>query len=171
MGIERYISELADVLKLEVKSFNAVIELLILEAKSLIVFDTAALAEVVERQGDLLSSIACLEKSRTDILEKISLETGVDRAGLTLSALADMAGEPLSKELLETGNVLEYLYEDMKRKKTANTILIRQGIMLVESDIRLLLKAAGGTRGRQVVYTRRRDAGWMPGGIRIDGKL
>ena len=49
MGVERYVTELTDVLKMEVRSFNAVIELLILEEKSLVAFDTARAGE-----GDLV---------------------------------------------------------------------------------------------------------------------
>jgi len=170
MDAERYLAELVDVLKMEVRSFNAVIELLILEEKSLVAFDTASLAEVIDRQGDILSSIACLEKSRIALLEKIARETGRNTGDLTLSELAGMVEGPLRSELLETGDVLGYIYEDMKRKKIANTLLIRQGIMMVESDIRLLLRAVGGDRGKPAVYTRGRD-GWITGGIRIDGKL
>lgn len=171
MGVERYVTELTDVLKMEVRSFNAVIELLILEEKSLVAFDNAALAGILERQGDVLSSIACLEKSRTDVLRKIAGETGRNAEELTLTELAGMVGDPLRTELIETGNVLVYLYEDMKKKKVANTLLIRQGIMIVESNIRVLLRAMAGDRGKSAVYTRGRNDGWMTGGIRIDGKL
>jgi len=171
MGPERYIAELVDVLKMEVRSFNAVTELLILEEKSLVAFDTASLAEVIDRQGDILSSIACLEKSRAALIERIARETGKRIGELTLSELARMVGDPLRKELVETGNVLACIYEDMKRRKVSNTLLIRQGIMMVESDIRLIAKVIGGDRSKSAVYTPGRGTEWTPEGIRIDGTM
>ena len=171
MGAERYVTELVDVLKMEVRSFNAVIELLILEEKSLVASDTASLSEVIDRQGDILSSIACLEKSRIALLEKIARETRRNIVDLTLSELVKLVDGSLRKDLLETGNVLSYIYEDMKRKKISNTLLIRQGILMVESDIRLILRAIGKERSKPAVYAPGPDSGWMTGGIRIDGAL
>ena len=76
MGLDRHISELVDILKMEIRSFNTINELLILEEKALISCDSPALADITGRQGDVLSSVACLEKSRLEVIEHIALETG-----------------------------------------------------------------------------------------------
>jgi len=171
MGVERYIAELLDVLKMEVRSFTTVIELLILEEKSLVACDTAALADVIDRQGDVLSSIACLEKSRLDILDRIAREQGKRRDDMDLSEIAGLVGDPFRKDLIETGTVLASIYEDMKRKKVSNTLLIRQGIMLVENDIRILMKALGRDAERSVVYSRKAASTAPAGSIRVDGRM
>ncbi len=171
MGVERHIAELLDVLKMEVRSFTTVIELLILEEKSLVACDTASLADVIDRQGDVLSSIACLEKSRLDILGRIAVELGKRRDEMDLSEIAGLVGDPFRKDLIETGTVLASIYEDMKRKKVSNTLLIRQGIMLVENDIRILMKALGRDMGRSAVYSHKASAHAPEGAIRVDGRM
>jgi len=67
--------------------------------------------------------------------------------------------------------VLASIYEDMKRKKVSNTLLIRQGIMLVENDIRILMKALGRDAERSVVYSRKAASTAPAGSIRVDGRM
>ena len=118
MALEKYFQEITDILKREIRSFNTILELLILEEKSLVECDSQALAEVLERQEDVFSSIACLEKSRADILVKISEETGEDPDTYTVSRLAESMDDPLKKELLDAGHILVGLNEDIQRKKS-----------------------------------------------------
>jgi len=171
VGLEKYITELVDILKREIRSYNAVIELLILEEKNLVACDTASLAEVVERQGDLFSSIACLEKSRTDTLAKIAGILGHDSRTLTVTRLSEMVGDPLRKELLEAGLVLSSVYENTRRKKSTNSLLIRQGIILVENDIRMILSAAGKNRHKSAVYSPGAGQERLSGSFYLDGKM
>ena len=166
-----YINELMDILKREIQSFNTVSELLILEEKSLIEFNTRELAENLEKQEDVFSSIACLEKSRMQVLTKISELSGEDPETLTIKQLASMVDEPLKKKLLETGHVLNAIHEDIKKKKTTNTMLIRQGILLVESDIRTILNALGNHGERNTGYTKRAKQNPLSGGVYIDGRM
>jgi hypothetical protein len=171
VGLDKYITELVDILKREIRSYNAVIELLILEEKNLVACDTASLSEVVERQGDLFTSIACLEKSRTGLLVKIAGILGRDPQTLTVTRLSALVADPLRKELLEAGLVLASIYENTRRKKSSNTMLIRQGIMLVENDIRLILNAAGKSRHKSVVYSPNSGRERFSGSVYIDGKM
>jgi len=171
MGVESIIAELLEVLKMEVRSFTTVIELLILEEKSLISCDTPALADVIDRQGDVLSSIACLEKSRFEILDRIAREMGMKRDDIVLSDIAGLVGDPFRKELIETGTVLASIYEDMKRRKVSNTLLIRQGVMMVENDIRLLMRALGRENDRSGLYSRSAAANTPNGSLRINGRI
>ena len=171
MGLERSIADLLEVLKMEVRSFTAITELLILEEKCLITCDNKALADVIERQGDVLTSISCLDKSRGDLLVRIAMELGAAGTEPTLTELASKVCDPLKKELLETGAVLGAVYEDMKRKKVSNTLLIRQGIMMVENDIRILLSAIGRGMDTPAGYTSGGGSTGLTGGIRIDGRI
>ncbi len=171
LGIDGYISALLDILRMEIRSFNAVIELLILEEKCLILCDSAGLAEVVGRQSDLISSIACLEKSRMDILERIAVESGKDANELTVAALSRLAGDARRKELTETAEILAHIHEDMKRKKISNSLLIRQGVMMVENDIRLIMSVCGRKEGKESMYTSSAGKRKNPGNFYLDGKI
>ena len=55
----------------------------------------------------------------------------------------ELVDDPLKKELVESGHVLSRINKDIKQKKTTNTMLIKQGIMAVEGNIRFILKALG----------------------------
>ena len=61
VDMDHYFSELIDILKHEIRSFNTIVELLILEQKGLVECNNVLLLEVLERQEDVFSSIACLE--------------------------------------------------------------------------------------------------------------
>jgi hypothetical protein len=171
VGLDKYITELVDILKREIRSYNAVIELLILEEKNLVACDMVSLAEVVERQQDLFTSIACLDKSRTGLLVKIADILGRDPQTLTLTRLSALVGEPLRKELMESVIVLSSIYESTRRKKSSNSMLIRQGIMLVENDIRTILNAAGKSRHKSVVYSPNFGRELFSGSVYVDGKM
>ena len=55
--------------------------------------------EVLGRQEDVLSSIACLEKSRLEIVQKIAEHLGEDPVTLNVTKLSEIVGEDLKKEL------------------------------------------------------------------------
>ena len=171
MELEGCVNELLDILKREIQSYNMVSELLILEEKNLIEFNTRELAENLEKQEDVLSSIACLEKSRMQVLSRIGELSDEDPRMLSIKQLASMVTEPLKKKLLETSHVLGTIYEDVKKKKATNTMLIRQGILLVESDIRTILSAIGSPRGKNTGYTKRAKQNQCSGGVYIDGRM
>ena len=171
MALEKYIREITDILKREIRSFNTILELLILEEKSLVECDSQALAEVLERQEDVFSSIACLEKSRMDIIKKIAEQIGTDPNKLTISKLSKVVEDPLKKELVETAHVLLQINEDLKQKKATNNMLIKQGAMIVESNIRYILKTFGKEGVLEDTYSSNANAHKISGGIYIDGRL
>lgn len=171
MGLDRHVSALLDILRMEIRSFNAMTELLILEEKCLVTSDTPSLSDVVGRQSDVLSSIACLEKSRVEIIGRIARETGRENAALTISEIARMTGEPLRKELVETADILSGIHGDMKRKKASNTLLVRQGMMMVENDMRLVLSLCGRNIRKQEGYTSSAGRDNRLGSVYLDGKV
>jgi len=171
LDLKQYISKLIDILRREIRSFNTIVELLILEGKGLVECDNELLINVLEKQEDIFSSLACLEKSRTDIIMKIAEEMGEDPNTLTISKLAEIIDEPLKRELVETAHVLLQINEDLKQKKTTNNMLIKQGIMIMESNIRYILKAFGREDMLRNIYSSNADAGHISGSVCIDGRM
>jgi len=171
VALEEQIVKVVDILKRELQSFRAVLDLLILEEKCLVECDTVGLAEILEKQEDVFSSIACLEKSRMDSLAKISKQTGEPPDEITISRLAVMAEGRLKKELLDIGHLLGRLHEDIQRKKKSNTLLINQSIMLVESDIRVILDALDRGETPEPGYTPRAETGKTAKSVCVDQKM
>ena len=171
MKIDGYAVELINILKKEVQSFNTINELLTLEEKSLIGFDTKSLTGILERQEDVFSSIACLEKSRLEILDKISDASGVTVDDLTITRLSEIIDGDLQKKLVDTGHVLERVYEDIKKKKMSNNMLINQGILLIESDILIILKALGKKDAVSSGYSAKAENKTVTGSVLIDGRM
>lgn len=170
MVLETNIAEIAGILKREIRSFETILELLILEEKFLIDCDVNSLAGILERQEDVFSSIACLEKSRTEILEKIAEEMNVDADKISISFLKEHVGGDIRQELTETGHVLSRLNEDIQRKKAGNTMLINQSIMLVESDIRIILSSLN-RNDSDPAYNADAETGMTSQGVCIDQRL
>lgn len=171
MVLDKHIAEITDILKREIRSFTTVFELLILEERSLVECDAEALAEVLQKQEDIFSSIACLEKSRMNVLTKISEKTGENPNIYTIPKLAELVNGALQKELFETGHILLRLNEDIHRKKASNAMLINQSIMLVESDIRLILNAVNRKENKEAVYTSQADSNSISGSVCIDERM
>ena len=171
LDLKKYILELIDILRREIRSFNTVVELLILEEKGLIECDNNLLVKVLEREEDVFSSIACLEKSRMDIIRKIAEKIGEDPDRLTISKLSKIVDDPLKKELVETAHVLLKINKDLKQKKTTNNMLIKQGAMIVEGNIRYLLKTFGKEGMLENTYSSNADAPGISGSLHIDGRL
>lgn len=171
MDFGQCISELIDILKREIRSFNTIIELLILEQKSLVENDNELLLDVLERQEDVLSSIACLEKSRMEIINKVADQIGEDPNTLTITRLAEFVSKDLQKELVETAHILSKINDDINHKKMTNSILINQGIMIVESQIRFILKAIGKEDLVKEIYSSGADNGQVSGSISIDSRM
>jgi len=171
VALEQHIRELSGILKREIQSFRSVHELLVLEEKSLIDSDSSALAEVLEKMEDVFSSIACLEKSRTEVLAKIADETNTDARDFTIASIAEMADKPLGKELVEAGHILSQLNKDIQRKKLSNTMLINQSILLVESDIRILINALNSRQANDTRYNPKSKSGSISHGVCIDQRI
>lgn len=171
VGLDRHIAELVDILRIEIRSFNTINELLILEEKALVSCDSAAITNLIERQGDVLSSVACLEKSRQEVLDRIAWETGRDARDLNITGLSKLASPELKKDLLEASKIISTIYDDMKRRKASNTLLIRQSIIIVESDIRLLLNLRARGDGKATLYSQGQTLPARSGGVYIDGTI
>ncbi len=171
MAVESYISELLDIMKREIQSFNAVNELLMLEEKSLVEFNTRDLADNLDRQEDVFSSIACLEKSRMDVVARIGELIGENPDSLTVSRLAALADESQSRKLLEYGHVLKTIHDEIRKKKVTNTMLVKQGIMFVESDIRVIMSSLGRTLNGKEGYSGRAKHPPLSGSVYIDGRM
>ena len=171
MKQESLVRELIMILNSECKSFSAVNELLMIEEKCLIDNNRKALEENVMRQEDILNSIACLEKSREDVCVHLAERLGCDSASLTITAVAEMVDGVMSRELLDIGHKLNAIQDDIRRRRITNSLLLRQGMMMIESDIRTLVSAFGVKSDAKNTYSSSARETVNPGGIRIDGHM
>ena len=113
-----------------------------------------------------------MEKSRSEIINKIALVIGEDSNSLTISKISGYVDETLKKELLETAHVLAQINEDLRHRKVSNNILIKQGAMIVEGNIRFILKEYGSKfTGTNNIYTSKADAPQLSGSVHVDGRL
>ena len=144
MTIDKLAGELQDILRVEIRSFSALLESLILEEQCLVSCDTVELANIVGRQEDVISSIACLEKSRIELVERIAQETGMHAEMLHISTIATLVDDEHGKDLLDSMHVLRGLKDEIRKKKQTNTVLIKQSLMMVESDVRLMVGMING---------------------------
>lgn len=168
---ESDVHELIAILQREVRSFTTLLELLIIEEKGLVDSDNNLLIDVLGRQEDVLSSISCLEKSRAEIVSRIAAMMGIDADTATVSQIAERVDEPSKRELRETAHVLSQINEHLLRKKSTNTMLIRQGALMVENNLRYLLKACGRENVDAGIYSARAGKGQISGSIGIDGRM
>jgi len=168
---EKYIKEIVDILRHEVRSFASIYELLVLEQKCLVECDTPGLVEILERQEDILNSIACLEKSRLEALARIALETGDSAHDMTVTQFAELADGQNKRDLLETGHILARLQEDIRSQKVRNNSLINQAIMFVQSDIRVILNCARKKKIGDPIYNGKATPENNGGGVCVDEKM
>ncbi|MFC1541628.1 flagellar export chaperone FlgN [Candidatus Latescibacterota bacterium] len=171
MEINDLVIELKDILRREILSFNMIVELLILEEKGLVECDNNLLVHVLEREEDVFSSIACLEKSRVEIINKIAQLVDIDSEMLTVSKISEHVDNPLKQELIETAHVLAQINEDLKQKKITNNVLIKQGAMIVESNIRFILKTFCKDFSGDKTYTSKAHTPKISGNVHVDGRL
>ncbi len=171
MALKDYIKEVSSILKREIRSFNIVHELLILEEQCLVKCDTKGLEGILERQEDVFSSIACLEKSRMELVEKIAGDTGVGAEDVTISFLAGKVDGALTRELNESGHILTELDREIRRRKSTNSMLINQSILLLESDIRVILNAFNGGRLKDNGYSSNAKKSGSGGSMCVDARL
>jgi hypothetical protein len=168
---EKMARELLSILRREIQSFNMIVELLILEEKGLVECNNDLLGDVIQRQEDVLSSIACLEKSRIECVFKIASALDMDADSLSLSKIVEISDDSLKKELLETAHILTRINKDIQHKKKSKALLIKQGAMIVDYNIRFLMKAMGKKDQIVDTYTETASVGGVSGGMRVDGKL
>lgn len=170
MSLEKNITDITGILEREIRSFEKILELLILEEKCLVECDVVALADILARQEDIFSSIACLEKSRNELLDKAAEKLGVSSEDVNVSMLKEHVDGTTKQALTEAGHVLSSLNEQIQRKKATNTMLINQSIMFVESDIRTILNAINQNEP-DTAYTAQAETAMASQGVCIDERL
>ena len=104
-------------------------------------------------------------------MTRIGEQIGRDPDTLNIRKLAKRTEGPQKKKLIETGHILEAIYGDIKKKKSSNALLIKQGIMLVESDIRVIMKTLGNPDNNLTGYKADAKPDQLSGGVRIDGRM
>jgi len=168
---EQHVKELISILQRELKTFTALSELLIIEEKGLVECDNNLLLDVLGRQEDVLSSIACLEKSRMEVVSRISKSFGLESETMTVSQIADRIEQPGKRELREVAHVLRETQENLRQKKATNTLLIRQGATMVENNLRYLVRRFGKGNTDSGTYSAQAQTHSVTGRIGVDGRM
>ncbi|MFC1485802.1 flagellar export chaperone FlgN [Candidatus Latescibacterota bacterium] len=171
MNGESHVTELISIQHREIRTFTALAELLIIEEKALVECDNNLLLDVLGRQEDVLSSIACLEKSRMEVVSRIAESFGLDSETVTVSQIADRVEQPQKRELGEVSHVLMEIQENLRQKKNTNVLLIRQGITMVENNLRYLVRRFGKGNTDSGTYSAQARTGAVTGSIGVDGRL
>lgn len=171
MNIEPAVNELIAIMNMEIRSFSTLHELLMLEEKGLVECDRVLLIDAVGKQQDVLSSIACLEKSREDVVSRIGAALGVEAGTLTVSRLSELVPDTRKRELRDTAHVLAEIEKTLRRKNVTNTLLLRQGTMMVEGNLRYLMRKYGKKTLDSGTYNARARSGGLSGSIGVDGRM
>jgi len=171
VNLNAAVSELTSILEREIRSFTTLFELLMIEEKGLVECDSALILDVLGRQEDVLSSIACLEKSRQEVVSRIGIALDLDTEALTISQIAEYIEPPEKRKLNETVHVLREIEENLQHKKITNTLLIRQGALLVENSLRYLVKKYGKGNLDSGTYHADARSGAVTGSIGVDGRM
>ena len=126
--MEDIVKRLTELLDNEVKCFEKIQNILLREQRCLVENDKEALEEILSEKEDVMSSLSCLEKSRHNLLEKLSVEFGEDVSELTVSRISERMGGEKGRRLRETGRSLKSHYDQIKRTEWSNSKLIQQSL-------------------------------------------
>ena len=106
-----------------------------------------------------------------EVTTKIAERIGIEPDDITISKISEHVENPQKEELVEIAHVLTQIHEDINHKKITNTMLIKQGAMLVENNIRFILKALGKENMLEDTYSSNADAPKFSGSVHIDGRM
>ena len=117
-------NRLTDILSGEVKCFDKILGILMQEQRCLVENNVEDLRALLSHKEDVLNSLSCLEKSRQNILEKLSDLLEEEAAELTVNRIADRIKGQKGRHLREIGNTLKSLYDKIKKVEYSNYKLI-----------------------------------------------
>lgn len=127
-----YIKDLIQILKEEISVYHQVLEVLRQEKTSLVHLVIDEIYSTANEKELLAVRIKSLEEARKVVLEKISVQIGINKEVLTISFLATLFDEPESSQLLSFKNVLLGLINEVTALNAENNIYLENSIRLVQ---------------------------------------
>jgi hypothetical protein len=97
-----------------------------------------ALAAIVDRQSEIMSRVASLDRQADSCLQRIKATLRLDSDPITLAAIAAAAPEPYSARYRELGSRLRELSDEIRRTSLGNLELTRNAMAYIDFSLRLV---------------------------------
>ncbi|MBN1826840.1 MAG: flagellar protein FlgN [Candidatus Eisenbacteria bacterium] len=110
--------------------------------------DVPGILESIEKQERCLERVQAIDRSRKELMTRISGELGVDPGGMTLKKLAENVDPEAGAELRSMGEAIRATLEDIGRVNRHNRRLIQNSLAF----IRELLGVVGGKGPEKRTY-------------------
>jgi len=136
--VDHIYRKITEVVEREAACLEEFLKLLIDQQKYIVDNEIDNLKNGVARQQEIIKKIKNLEKSRIEILGRLSESENLDPKNLTISSLACHAEGEISEKLLQLQSSLLALHNKIEKAKRKNEFLIEHSMKYIEETIRLL---------------------------------
>ena len=146
--MEALLSDLRTLLKRQVENLRD-LEVVLREQRDVLARrDVPGILESIRRQEECLNRVQAIERSRSDLMGRISGRMGVDPGGMTLKKLAESVDPETGAELRSMGEAIRATMEDIGRVNRNNRRLIKNSLAF----IREMLGAVTGKGPEKSTY-------------------
>jgi hypothetical protein len=140
--LEQKILQLIKLIGEEVAIFETFVDLLNRQQEALVSNDMELLASVTQEQETLAVKTTQVEKRRSDLIQRLSVELNRDSKDINLTELTKLAAEPELQQLLTLQTTLIGLHDQIATTKSRNDFLIRKSMEYINNTL-TYLSAAG----------------------------
>lgn len=126
------------VLEKESRGYAELLALAREQREQLLAGRVGALAAIVDRQSEIMSRVASLDRQADSCLQRIKATLRLDSDPITLAAIAAAAPEPYSARYRELGSRLRELSDEIRRTSLGNLELTRNAMAYIDFSLRLV---------------------------------
>jgi len=126
------------VLEKQSRGYEELLALAREQREQLLAGRVGALAAIVDRQSEMMSRVAGLDRQADSCLQRIKATLRLDSDPITLAAIAAAAPEPYSGRYRELGSRLRELSDDIRRTSLGNLELARNALAYIDFSLRLV---------------------------------
>ena len=141
--MNKLLSEIISLLEKEIKCLEKILDLLIRQQDCLVKNDLKGLIEILSEKEDVVTSLSCLEKSRTENIEKLSACVEISVLELTVNRISEIAEADLKNRFKTAVKELRSLYDKIKKKESLNKALIGQALEYTGNRLSFIRKVFG----------------------------
>lgn len=117
---------------------QALLDILKLEKQAILRASVDDLNAIRAKKEDLIQAIQVIDSRRFDLLSGLAMNFNVDQNSLTVSILAELAGNPFSGPLFRLSDRLSTLLKNIQDVNKANQSLLDHSISFVRSAVSFL---------------------------------
>ncbi len=132
------LNRLLEILDAEERLYHKMLGILDAEKEKTVMSDIKGLTSAYMEKQALTIEIDQLEKTRLEIMKKLSRENGNIDDNCTLTMLSKKVKEPFASGLLRRSNKLGALLGEVRMKNNANKNLFEYSVDLVQASLNLL---------------------------------